>query len=129
MRCASPPERVRVCRSSVRYPSPTSTRKPTRESSSLRMLSAMPRSCSLSGGSGQSAPVRPSRMARSQGISRPSGSAETSAIVRPPTRTRSASARSLAPPQTGQSCALWYWRMKTRMYCLYRFSSSSSKNW
>src|SRR5881409_717884 len=40
IRCASPPESVRVCRSSVRYPRPTSFTKPTRARSSPRMWSA-----------------------------------------------------------------------------------------
>ena len=44
---------------------------------------------------------------------------------RPPIRTASASGLSRVPPQSPQVFASWYCRRKTRMYCLYRFSSRS----
>jgi hypothetical protein len=39
-------------------------------------------------------------------------------MVFPATRIHSDAGRSFAPPQVGQGWALWYWRRKTRMYCL-----------
>ena len=46
------------------------------------------------------------------------GHVATSAMVRPATRTFSASGRTRAPPHRRQGTGLWYWRRKTRMYCL-----------
>src|ERR1043166_2630929 len=106
MRCASPPESVRVRRSRVRYPRPTSFTNETRAPSSARMWTATARWKSLS--------ARPAIQSRNA----PAVSADTSAMFLPPTRPASASGLSRAPPQAGQVLASWYCRRNTRMYCL-----------
>ena len=96
IRCASPPESVRVPRFIERYVSPTSHRKRTRSRASFRMCSAT--FCS----NGESVSVA------SHSLRRSTGSSAISAIVRPATFTCRASAWSLVPSQVGQICALWY---------------------
>src|SRR6266496_4475806 len=54
--------------------------------------------------------------------------AAAAAIVLPATRTASDSGLSRAPPHPGHVFASWYCRRNTRMYCLYRFASSRSRN-
>src|SRR2546425_2226682 len=91
MRCASPPDNVRVRRSSVRYPSPTSFTNESRAESSARMWTAIAwaedGSSSCATQSRRAAAVKPA----------------TAAMLFPQTRTASASGLRRAPPQAGRS--------------------------
>ena len=93
IRCASPPASVAAGRSSDRYPSPTSARKPSRVWISLNGRSAI----------SSSREVR--RSSRSQEAASVTGRAATSAIDRPPTVTARISGASRAPPHAGHGTA------------------------
>ena len=61
---------------------------------------------------------RRARARRATRVSALMGRSLTSAMLRPAIFTCSASGWSLVPWQVGHSCAVWYCRRKTRMYCL-----------
>jgi hypothetical protein len=84
MRCASPPESVRVARSSVRYVSPTSHRKRTRARASRSTVSAICARC-------PSDSVEPARRSRP-------AAAPRRRCVRPPRAPAAPRAAACAPP-------------------------------
>ncbi len=114
MRCDSPPDRVELNLSSVRYPSPTSDRFLRRVVISSSTLSALFVSYSSS-----SIFVK---MSISESISE----LTKSAIVYPPTLTYRASLRSLLPPHSSQVVLPVYRAFITR-YCILRFSDSRNR--
>src|SRR5664279_3539965 len=116
MRCDSPPESVEARRSSVRYSSPTASRKCRRCLTSVRMLPAI--SCCIG-----------------ESFSEPKNSFEaaiviaaTSQIFLPDRRTARASARSLCPLHSGH-CAYPRYLLSITLTCsLYFLRSRYSKN-
>ena len=90
MRCASPPDSVPAERDSVRYSRPTSHRKPSRLSISLRICPAIMRSFSLS--------VSPAQNSRALRTDR----SDSCAMFSPPTVTPSEVGLRRWPRQSGQ---------------------------
>ena len=102
MRWLSPPESVPAVRSSVRYSSPTFSRKASRSRISRRSRSAINRSCF------------PSDKCVKNCTACETESEQTFGSGVAPTKTERASGRSRAPAQAAHAVLLMYWRSPSR---------------